>query len=230
MATILITDHDSLEKEKLKEYLTLSGHNIIFVDDAKDIPQTVKDRNADLVILDAISNDVQRLNMIKEIKSTSSCPVIIIGMANMESLLILSYELGCDDYIKRPFSYREMCLRCDRILQRKAEAKRNSHFLSFRSGNARLEINRELRMASINDEKLHFTDTEYRLLLFLADNNGETISRGDILKACFDQEDVMNERIVDSHIKNIRAKIESYCPDLISTIRNTGYRFNAESV
>lgn len=230
MATILITDRDSSERKKIKEYLSLSGHVVLERETAEETEEVCRSTAIDLAIISVQNNDVSLLHLIKGIKARCSCPVIVMSSSDLESILILSYELGCDDYVKKPFSYREFCLRCSRILARRAEGRRNSRILLYANGKVKIALNKELRIASINDEKLHLTSTEYRVLLFLCEHCGETLSRETILKTCFDPNEGTSERIVDSHIRNIRAKTEEYCPDLIMTVRNSGYKFQAKLI
>lgn len=194
---------------------------------AEEMRSLFNTQDFDIAILSAENNNISNLQLIKDIKNICSCYSIVISNSNLESMLFLSYELGCDDYIRKPFSYKEFSLRIKRILERKSYSESRRKNTTYRFENNTLQFNKELSTVRFNQEKLRLTMTEYRILALLADNCGRTVGRDVILKKCFDIGN-LQERIVDSHIKNIRAKFHGKADNLIITIRNNGYMFNGK--
>jgi DNA-binding response OmpR family regulator len=160
---------------------------------------------------------------VKQLKEKCDCPVIFMTARSEESDRILGFELGADDYISKPFSPKELVLRVQAVLRR---YRNNSYspsdgFLYVNDHSMRFdETNHQLL---VDGQEVVLTAAEWRILAFLIENSHHLVSRSQILEECFDYAVDSYERVVDTHIKNIRSKLGD--GPWIETVRGYGYRF-----
>ena len=142
-----------------------------------------------------------------------------------ESDRILGFELGADDYISKPFSPKELVLRVSALFRRMDSHGnvRGGDIMDFQDGEDELVIDLTQHRLTVNGQEKVLTAAEWRIVTYLAQNEGRLVSRSLILEKCFDYSFDSYERVVDTHIKNIRAKLRP--GDWIETVRGYGYRF-----
>jgi len=231
MKRIYVAEDHEVIRNGVCQYLELSGFEVLGCPDLASEREAVEKRIPDLIIQDVMLPDGDGFLYIKELKASHPLvPVIFMTARTDESDRILGFELGCDDYISKPFSPKELVLRVQALFRRvDGSAETQSHEAKervFRSGGDELLINEETHRLSINGTEIPLTAAEWRIVVYLAANEGALVSRGQILETCFDYSFESYERVVDTHIKNIRAKLKP--GSWIETVRGYGYRFLSE--
>ena len=172
--------------------------------------------------------DGDGFSFVKELKQEHPhLPVIFLTARTEESDRILGFELGADDYISKPFSPKELVLRIQALFRRIDEQENPSgNVYTYRDGENVMVIDDDEHVLSINGTPVALTAAEWRIVFYLASNSPNLITRSQILEECFDYSFESYERVVDTHIKNIRAKLKP--GSWIDTVRGYGYRFSGK--
>ena len=201
------------------------------VETAASGPEALKAVNRevpDLVVLDrmlpGLSGD-EVLKALKQEANTQTIPVLMLTAKKEQEDRITGLELGADDYLTKPFSPRELVLRCQAILRRTAETSATTGGRLLAAGPIRMDV--EAHQVTLRGEELNLTPTEFRLLQALLDRRGRTQSRRPLLEKAWDVEADISDRIqtrtVDMHVRRLRSKLEEV-GDWIETVRGFGYR------
>ena len=178
----------------------------------------------DLVVLDLGLPDVPGEDVAHEIRTFTDVPILMLTAKSAESDRIRGLELGADDYMTKPFSPRELVLRTQAILRRGRDAAPRADLSSY--GDRKLIIDEARREVLVDHAAVDLTPTEWNLLLALATTPGRVYSRFELINRTRGYEFEGYERTVDSHIKNLRRKIEADpgSPRIIETVLGAGYR------
>ena len=226
MKTIyVVEDHDAI-REGVVRYLEISGYKALGQSTLTEERKAIEAQLPDLIIQDVMLPDGDGFLYIKELKKRyPDLPVIFMTARSEESDRILGFELGADDYISKPFSPKELVLRVTALFRRLDKSGvQSDDLMSFSEGDNSLEIDNRQHRLTINGQEVTLTAAEWRIVTYLAQNEGKLISRAQILEKCFDYSFESYERVVDTHIKNIRAKLRP--GEWIETVRGYGYRFS----
>ena len=226
MKTIyVVEDHDAI-REGVVRYLEISGYKALGQSTLTEERKAIEAQRPDLNIQDVMLPDGDGFLYIKELKKRyPDLPVIFMTARSEESDRILGFELGADDYISKPFSPKELVLRVAALFRRLDKSGvQSDDLMSFSEGDNSLEIDNSQHRLTINGQEVTLTAAEWRIVTYLAQNEGKLISRAQILEKCFDYSFESYERVVDTHIKNIRAKLRP--GEWIETVRGYGYRFS----
>jgi len=230
MKSILVVEDHDLIRSGVVQYLQLSGYEVNGVGDIKSERKSIAESLPDLIIQDVMLPDGDGFSYVKELKASyPSMPIIFMTAKTEESDRILGFELGCDDYISKPFSPKELVLRVQALFRRietSAASKRND-IMAFESEGAEMLIDSMQHHIFIGEEQILLTAAEWRIVSYLAANAGNLVTRAQILEKCFDYSFESYERVVDTHIKNIRAKLKP--GEWIDTVRGYGYRFSGKA-
>lgn len=195
-----------LEREGLLVSSFLNG-----MDAKKNIPNP-----PDLWILDIMLPDLDGYSLIKEIKNTTpDIPIIFISARDADIDRVLGLELGCDDYLPKPFLPRELVIRTKNILDRYKKDETIEDSIGV------YKIDRGSRVVKKNDKTIKLTSKEYNLLLYLLENLGLAVSREQILSAIWEEDYFGSDRVVDDLVRRLRKKMESLN---IETLYGYGYR------
>lgn len=226
----IVEDHDVI-RNGVSQYLELSGFEVKGQANLAQAKEAIKDRLPDLIIQDVMLPDGDGFVFIKNLKKDyPNLPVIFMTARTEESDRILGFELGADDYISKPFSPKELVLRVQALFRRldsPIESSSDNPVYASEEGN-RLSIDEGQHLIRIDDSEISLTAAEWRILLTLSKNAGELVVRNKILEECFDYSFESYERVVDTHIKNIRAKLRP--GSWIETVRGYGYKFVGKRV
>ena len=176
----------------------------------------------DIIILDLNLPDVDGLDVLKEILSFSSVPVIILTVRGGEDDQAIGLEIGADDYIVKPFRARDLIARVNAVLRRSQVSREAIEHSSLTRGN--LTLNLAANTAQLGKEVITLTPTECKVLHFLMSNAGETLSSERILQKIWGEK-YINPELVRTQIKRIREKLKDKPPQIILNQRGTGYRF-----
>ena len=231
MKLIYIVEDHGVIREGVRRYLELAGYKALGFPNLTSVKEAFRITKADLLIQDVMLPDGDGFEFVQELRKTIDIPVIFMTARISEEDRIHGFELGADDYITKPFSPKELVLRVQAIFRRLdsngAETKSEHQSLYFKAGEGEnastIELNNAEHRIVINGQPLSLTAAEWRILNLLIDNSTRVIPRKEILEKCFDYSSAAYERIVDTHIKNLRAKLGE--APWIETVRGYGYRF-----
>nr|WP_180205934.1 MULTISPECIES: response regulator [unclassified Pseudomonas]NYU06132.1 response regulator [Pseudomonas sp. SbOxS1]WCM53557.1 response regulator [Pseudomonas sp. WJP1] len=216
---ILIVEDEPKLAALMRDYLSAAGYPTQCLDNGLDVVPVVRAREPRLILLDLMLPGRDGLQVCKELRSFSAVPIIMITARVEEVDRLLGLDLGADDYICKPFSPREVVARVKAIL------RRSPHLLA--SAPSRLQIDEEQYKAVLDGIALDLTPLELRLLSTLARSPGRVFSRDQLLDKIYSDHRVVTDRTVDSHIRNLRRKLEQACPgeNPIESLYGVGYRF-----
>ena len=221
---IIVEDH-SLIRDAGSGYLKLDGYKTLEFGGVSGVLDAVKRETCDLAILDVMLPDGSGFALAKEIRAASDIPLIFLTAKDSESDRILGFELGADDYICKPFSAKELVLRVHALLRRtgKSDGGKSAASGEWQSGNSAVFIDEGRHSVSVDGNPIELTSTEWKILLYLASNAGQVVSREQLLGECLNYFFEGSERTIDTHMANLRSKIGQ---QWISTVRGFGYRFS----
>lgn len=225
MACVIIVEDNSLIRDAVSGYLKLDGYKTLEFGGVSGVLDAVKRETCDLAILDVMLPDGSGFALAKEIRAASDIPLIFLTAKDSESDRILGFELGADDYICKPFSAKELVLRVHALLRRtgKSDGGKSTASGEWQSGNSAVFIDEGRHSVSVDGNPIELTSTEWKILLYLASNSGQVVSREQLLGECLNYFFEGSERTIDTHMANLRSKIGQ---QWISTVRGFGYRFS----
>ena len=225
MKRVLVVEDELRIARLVRDYLHQAGFDVLEAADGKSALSLARTEQPDMIVLDLGLPGLDGLDVTRQLRASSSVPIIMLTARAEESDRIVGLELGADDYVTKPFSPKELVARIRAVLRR-ADATLGGGEI-VRAGPLTLDIPK--RRATIDDREIELTSTEYDLLLTLARQPGRIYTRAQLLDAVhgvsFESESY--ERSVDAHVKNIRRKIESdpRHPLLLRTVYGVGYKF-----
>ena len=225
MACVIIVEDNSLIRDAVSGYLKLDGYKTLEFGGVSGVLDAVKRETCELAILDVMLPDGSGFALAKEIRADSDIPLIFLTAKDSESDRILGFELGADDYICKPFSAKELVLRVHALLRRtgKSDGGKSAASGEWQSGNSAVFIDEGRHSVSVDGNPIELTSTEWKILLYLASNAGQVVSREQLLGECLNYFFEGSERTIDTHMANLRSKIGQ---QWISTVRGFGYRFS----
>jgi len=226
----IVEDHDAI-RESVIQYLELSGFKATGFDHIHEAQATISKTVPDLLIQDVMMPDGDGFAFVKQLRTQYSFPVVFMTARGTESDRIMGFELGGDDYIVKPFSPKELVLRVEAIFRRVDHTDTNRKRGSRWALEDSILLFDELsHLFSLDGKDVSLTAAEWRIVSYLIENAGNLVTRAQILESCFDYSFESYDRIVDTHIKNIRAKLGPVGTSWIETVRGYGYRFSGQLV
>jgi two-component system response regulator BaeR len=214
---ILIAEDEPKIAALLSEYLQAAGFVASIVDEGDRVLATVADKRPDLVLLDVMLPGMDGLQVLRELRRSSHLPVIMLTARVEEIDRLLGLEFGADDYVCKPFSPRELVARVRALLRRSSGPAPAHPFV----------VDEPTQRILVGGKALPLTTTEYRLLQPMVTHPGRVYSRDQLLDLMHDDLRDVTDRVVDSHIRNLRRKLD----DLVSggpyvhSVYGAGYRF-----
>jgi DNA-binding response OmpR family regulator len=220
--TVLVVEDELKIRELLRSYLEREGWSVITTASGAEALTMVAGGAVDLIILDLGLPDVPGETVAAEVRRSAATPILMLTARAGEEDRIRGLELGADDYVTKPFSPREVVLRAHAILRR-GTAAADSTSRSF--GGGALVIDEDRHEARVHGQVVELTPTEWGILTALAAVPGRVYSRLELLNRVRGYE-LASERVVDSHVKNLRRKLEHdpQHPRIVETVLGAGYR------
>ncbi len=215
---ILIVDDEPQIVEICRDYFKAAGYNTITASNGAQGLSLARREKPDLIVLDLMMPEMDGLDVCRVIRRESDVPIIMLTARVEETDKLIGLELGADDYITKPFSPRELVARVRVVLRRVTSAPEND---IIRVGN--VELDRAHYEAHLPDKTIPLTSTEFEILATLMSQPGRIFSRAQLLTATHGVTFESLERAIDSHIRNLRRKLEP--ADLIVTVHGVGYKF-----
>lgn len=226
MRTILVVDDEPKIVTIARDYLERVGFRVLAVGDGSSVLATVRSAKPDLIVLDLALPGMDGLDVTRALRKESEVPIIMLTARADEADRLIGLELGADDYIVKPFSPKELVARVRAVLRRWDGARAGAEVV--RIGDLVLDIPR--MQVRIGERTLTLTPTEFQLLAVMARQPGRIFTRGQLLEAVHGVDVESYERAIDSHIKNVRRKIEPdpHHPRYILAVHGIGYKFAEE--
>jgi len=225
MKTILVVDDERKIVDLARDYLEHAGFLVRTAGDGQAALDVVERHKPDLVVLDLGLPGLDGLDVTRQIRRDSNLPVIMLTARDDELDKLVGLELGADDYLTKPFSPRELVARVRAVLRRTDAGAQSSADEVVRAGELTLDLPR--MRASLGDRSIDLTPTEFQLLATMARQPGRIFTRSQLLDAVHGVAFESYERAIDTHVKNIRRKLEPdpRRPVHILTVYGVGYRF-----
>lgn len=206
----------------LRDYLDAAGYRSQLLADGGGAVERILALAPAAVLLDLMLPGEDGLAICRKLRAVSNVPILMLTARVEEIDRLLGLELGADDYICKPFSPREVMARLKAVLRRAAGNADGGGDAPA----ARLRIDAACFAVSIDGEPLALTPVEFRLLQRLAMHPGRVYSRGELIDAAYRDHRVVSERTIDSHVKNLRHKLQARGLDAIGSVYGVGYRLD----
>lgn len=221
MSKILVVEDEYDIQELLQNYLEHEGYQVVIATDGAQAIEVFRNSNVDLVLLDILLPGLNGYEVCKAIREESDLPIIMLTALDSEQNQLKGFELRIDDYIPKPFSMPVLLRKIDAVLRRTG-GKGLSKQMRYKT----LAIDLDGHKVYVYGQMIDLTHKEFELLKTLLQNQGRVLSRQTLLNRVWSYDFYGDERIVDTHIKNLRKKLG---PNYIETIRGVGYRIDSET-
>lgn len=219
---ILVVEDEPKLGQLLFDYLQAANYQPALIARGDEVIDYVKQHQPALILLDLMLPGMDGISVCRELRKFSDVPVIMVTAKTEEIDRLLGLEIGADDYICKPFSPREVVARVKTILRRCQPSTTTSN------NQTKLIIDENAFQVRYGTQMLELTPAEFRLLKFMSDNAGVVFSRDQLLDNLYDDHRVVTDRTIDSHVKNLRRKLESLDNEktFIRSIYGLGYRWD----
>lgn len=216
---VLIVDDESGIRDVIKEYCLFEDYNVLEAEDGQSALDIIKNNSdIDIIVLDIMMPKMDGYTTLKEIRNITSVPVIMLSARSEEYNKLLSFELGVDDYVTKPFSPKELIARIKAVTSRGVSTNNDKYIYK------NLVIDYLGHKVTINNEEIKLTPKEYELLVLFVENKSIALSRETLLSKVWGYDFFGDDRTIDTHIKMLRNNLGEY-RDLIKTVRGLGYKF-----
>lgn len=219
---VLIVDDEKGIRDVIKEYCLFEKYEVIEAENGVDAINLVKSYNdINIIVLDIMMPKMDGYTTLKEIRKVSNVPVLMLSARSEEYNKLLSFELGVDDYVTKPFSPKELIARIKAITGRKTN--NNAEKYVYKT----LVIDYLGHKVTIDNEEVKLTPKEYELLVLFVQNKSIALSRETLLSKVWGYDFFGDDRTIDTHVKMLRNNLGKY-RNLIVTVRAVGYKFEEE--
>lgn len=220
MSRILVIEDDMDIQEVLKNYLIAEGYEVLSAEDGISGIMKYRESGADLILLDVMMPKIDGFAVLELIRKESAVPVIMVTARDSVEDQIHGFQLQVDDYITKPFNMPVLLCKIEAVLRRTGGSEENKR-LFYR----KLEIDEIEHRVFFQGREVKITQKEFDLLCLFLKNKGRVFTRQRLLDQVWGLDYFGDERIVDTHIKNLRKK---FGVDLIQTVRGVGYRIEKD--
>lgn len=227
MTRILVVEDEESYREPLTYQLTREGYDVVAVADGTAALAAYDAGGADLVLLDLMLPGLSGTEVCRELRQRGDVPVIMLTAKDGEIDKVVGLELGADDYVTKPYSFRELLARVRAVLRRRqptsAVEEEDAPEL-FGAGPVQMDVDRHV--VTVRGEHVSLPLKEFDLLEFLLRNAGRVLTRGQLIDRVWGSDYVGDTKTLDVHVKRLRAKIEvdPASPELLQTVRGLGYK------
>ncbi|HEY3603265.1 MAG TPA: response regulator transcription factor [Sporichthyaceae bacterium] len=232
MTTVLVVEDDRKLRDLLRAYLERAGWSVLSTASGAEALALAESADPDLVVLDLGLPDMPGELVAAELARARRMPVLMLTCRAEEADRLRGFELGADDYVTKPFSPREVVLRIEAILRRISarDAGPPADGLQ-RFGDGHLVLDPARREARVAGRGVPLTATEWGLLWALSRSGGKVCSRAELVNRIRGEEVDANDRSIDSHVKNLRRKVETdpRTPQIVLTVSGGGYRLGLDA-
>lgn len=220
MSKLLIVDDEFRIRELIKKYALYEGYEVFEAENGQEAINICRINSFDLIVMDIMMPHVDGFTACKEIRKTSSTPIIMLSALGEEYDRIRGFETGVDDYVVKPFSPKELMLRINAVLKRSSTNKTASDKFVYKG----LSVDFSARIVTIDDKRVEMTPKEYDLFFFMVKNKGLALTREMLISKVWGYDFFGDNRTLDTHVKLLRKSLGSYA-NMVVTLRGVGYRF-----
>ncbi|MCR4998554.1 MAG: response regulator transcription factor [Lachnospiraceae bacterium] len=221
---ILVADDESRMRKLVRDFLVKEDYEVIEASDGEEtLARFYEHTDLSLIILDVMMPMYNGFEVLKEIRQTSSVPVIMLTAKSTEDDELQGFSLGVDEYITKPFSPKILVARVDAVIRRSGQAKEAKQIVDVGG----IHIDSNAHMVLVDGEEVMLSVKEFELLNYFVENPGIALSREKILNAVWDYDYFGDARTIDTHVKKLRSKLGSK-GEYIKTIWGLGYKFEVE--
>lgn len=223
MKKVLVVEDESGIRIVIKDYLERTGFQVVEAQNGKEALDLIEQETFHIALLDVMLPYVDGWTLCRRIKEKMNIPVIFLTARTEEYDEIMGFELGADDYIKKPFSPAVLLVRVNRLLNMQGEVVPTKEVIMKDV----LEIDKEAMKVKLEGKEVFLTTKEFQILLYLVEHEGRVLSRENILSEIWGYDFVREVRVVDNHIKKIRKALNEHAY-LIRTVFGAGYIFEVD--
>ncbi|SDB08841.1 response regulator transcription factor [Eubacterium oxidoreducens] len=224
MEKILVVDDEEKIRSIIKKYAEFEGYEVKEAKDGMEAIRICKEEDFDLILLDIMMPELDGFSTCREIRKFKQIPVIMLSARGEEYDKIHGFELGIDDYVVKPFSPKELMMRCKVVMSRNAMKSDNPEREIFEKEG--LVIDFTGRTVTIDGERVDMSPKEYELLFYMVRNKNIALEREKLITEVWGYDYYGDDRTLDTHIKLLRSSLGPYRKFLV-TLRGVGYRFEA---
>ena len=224
-AHLLIVDDEAAIRDMVRMALELDGFTVSDASNAHQAAKTLESDDIDLILLDWMMPGISGIDFAARIRRSgdNQTGIIMLTAKDDEDDLIRGLDIGADDYVKKPFSTKELISRINAVLRRLSDKVVSSDVVCA----GKIKIDSEQHRVFIDEKNVDFSPTEFKLLHFLLTHPDRVFARDQLLDNVWGNQVYVEDRTVDVHIRRLRKVLEPYnCADYINTVRGVGYRFS----
>ncbi|PGE68950.1 response regulator transcription factor [Bacillus toyonensis] len=215
---ILVVEDDQEIQELIKQFLMTQQYKVIVASDGLEGMKQFNKQSFDLILLDVMMPNLNGFEVAKMIRSQSNIPIIMLTALEEEQDQMKGFDLGIDDYITKPFSFHVLMRRVEAVLRRSNNQSTDNHFL-FRE----LHVDGDAYKVYVNRVDVPLTTKEFEILQLLLQNEKKVLTRENIVEKIWGYEYAGDTRMIDTHMKNIRKKLDI---PYIKTVKGIGYKID----
>ena len=219
MYNILVCDDEKDIVSALEIYLTADGYQVFTAYNGRQAVDILNKEEIHLVLMDIMMPEMNGISAMVKIREKSNVPVILLTAKSEDTDKILGLTVGADDYVTKPFSPKELVLRVASVLKR-CEHTPGSVIAEY----GPFTFDKNALKFYIDKEEVDLTATEFKLMVYMIEREGQTLNRNDLLSCVWGYSHQAQSRTLDTHMKRLRQKLAPYA-DCIETVRSIGYRF-----
>jgi two-component system response regulator VanR len=221
MKNILIVEDDLDIQELLHDFLQEAGYTVETANDGVEAVSMYTANDYDLILLDILLPKINGYGVCELIRKQSQVPIIMLTALGSEENQVKGLDLHADDYITKPFSIPVLLRKIAAVLRRSNKEKEGNSYIHYKN----LTLDLDGYKAYIVNSKIDLTQREFEVLRELLTHQGKVLTRQNLLNTLWKYDFYGDERVVDTHIKNLRKKLDL---DIIETIRGVGYRIDKQ--
>lgn len=215
---ILVVEDDQEIQELIKQFLMTQQYTVIVASDGLEGMKQFNKQSLDLILLDVMMPNLNGFEVAKMIRSQSNIPIIMLTALEEEQDQMKGFDLGIDDYITKPFSFHVLMRRVEAVLRRSNNQITDNHFV-FRE----LHVDGDAYKVYVNKAEVPLTTKEFEILQLLLQNEKKVLTRENIVEKIWGYEYAGDTRMIDTHMKNIRKKLDI---PYIKTVKGIGYKID----
>ena len=223
---ILVVDDEPSVTDLLAYNLRKARYDVVIASDGRQALRLARETSPDLILLDLMLPEVDGLDVCRELRKSTSVPIIMVTALGEETDRVVGLEVGADDYITKPFGMRELLARVKAVLRRARPEEGGAAAAAILHGPGALTLDVERRLVTVGDKSLDLPRLEFDLLHCLTANAGRVLSRERLLEQAWGYDFAGDTRAVDSAVKRLRAALRaaSADADAVEAVRGIGYR------
>ena len=223
---VLVVEDETSYSEALSYVLRKEGFDVAIAETGPDALAEFERGGADIVLLDLMLPGLPGTEVCRQIRQTSSVPIIMVSAKDTEVDKVVGLELGADDYVTKPYSPRELVARIRAVLRR-GSVDEVDEASALEAGHVRMDVDRHL--VTVEGEIVKLPLKEFELLEYFMRNPGRVLTRGQLIDRVWGADYVGDTKTLDVHVKRLRAKIEPdpTNPISLTTVRGLGYKLDA---